>query len=182
MNDHVSLHPWTADDLPVLERSNTPQMTTFLGGPESEEQLVKRQAKFLRLWKEGEARMFTIRADSEEEAVGSVGYWKTQWAKADVYEAGWSIATRYQGRGFASRALRDCLQHAAILGDRQYVVAFPRVDNAASNSLCKSVGFVFREEEDFEYPKGNPIRVNAWSFDLAALREEHSPNEQQTTL
>ena len=56
---------------------------------------MKRQAKFLRLRDEGEARMFTIRADSEEEPVGSVGYWKTKWANADVYEAGWSVATRH---------------------------------------------------------------------------------------
>lgn len=81
-------------------------MTSFLGGPESREQLVKRHAKFLRLWDEGEARMFTIRADSEEEPVGSVG-------------------------------------------------------------------FAFRGEEDFEYPKGNPIRVIEWSFDLTELREEY---------
>ncbi|MFT2817836.1 GNAT family N-acetyltransferase [Leifsonia sp. A12D58] len=173
MNDVVSLQPWTVDDLPVLERSNTPQMTAFLGGPESQEQLVSRQAKFLRLWEEGEACMFTIRADSEDEPVGSVGYWKTTWANTDVYEAGWSIATRYQGRGYASMALRACLQHAADFGDRQDVIAFPRIDNAASNSLCRSVGFVFRGEEDFEYPKGNPIRVNAWSYDLAALRNGH---------
>lgn len=99
-----------------------------------------RHAKFLRLWEEGEARMFTIRADSEVEPVGSVGYWKIRWANADVYDAGWSIATGHQGRGFASRALRDCLQYAATLGDRQVVVAFPRIDNPASNSLCRSVG------------------------------------------
>ena len=100
------MQPWTVDDLPVLERSDTNRMTSFLGGPESREQLVKRHAKFLRLWDEGEARMFTIRADSEEEPVGSVG-------------------------------------------------------------------FAFRGEEDFEYPKGNPIRVIEWSFDLTELREEY---------
>ena len=104
--DQVFLQPWTVDDLPVLERSNTNRMTSFLGGPESREQLVKRHAKFLRLWDEGGARMFTIRADSEEEPVGSVG-------------------------------------------------------------------FAFRGEEDFEYPKGNPIRVIEWSFDLTELREEY---------
>lgn len=45
----TSLQHWTDDDFPVSERSNTPQMTTFLGGPESREQVVKRHAKFLRL-------------------------------------------------------------------------------------------------------------------------------------
>ena len=166
----ISLHPWAADDLPVLERSNTPEMTVFLGGPESEEKLAARQANFLRLWEAGEARMFTVRADSEELPVGSIGYWKTRWEDADVFETGWSIATRYQGRGFASRALAACLQNAADHGDRNRMLAFPRIDNAASNSLCRSAGLTFRAEADFEYPKGNPIRVNAWSFDLSVLR------------
>ncbi|WGW13565.1 GNAT family N-acetyltransferase [Saxibacter everestensis] len=170
MTDQISLKPWTGDDMPVLERSNTPEMTTFLGGPETGEQLLKRQANFLRLWEDGEARMFTVNAASEEIPVGSVGYWKTKWADAEVYEAGWSVATAYQGRGFASMALAACLQHAATYGDREQVVAFPRIDNRASNSLCKSVGFCFRGEEDFEYPKGNPIRVNAWLYDLSSLR------------
>jgi hypothetical protein len=35
----VSLRPWTEDDFQVLERSNTAEMTAFLGGPETPEQL-----------------------------------------------------------------------------------------------------------------------------------------------
>ncbi len=148
-------------------------MTAFLGGPETGEQLLKRQANFLRLWEEGEARMFTINVASEEIPVGSVGYWKATWAGAEVYEAGWSVATAYQGRGFASNALIACLRYAATYGDREHVVAFPRIDNGASNSLCQSVGFRFHGEEDFEYPKGNPIRVNAWVCDLSSLPRDH---------
>lgn len=170
MHDVVSLQRWTADDLPVLERSNTPEMKVYLGGPESPEQLLKRHSNFLRLWEEGEARMFTIRVPTEDEAVGSVGYWNKDWAGTDVYETGWSVATPYQGRGIASRALAACLRHAAENGDRGEMVAFPRIDNAASNALCRAAGFTFRGEENFEYPKGTPIRVNAWVFDLTALR------------
>ncbi|HEU4808614.1 MAG TPA: N-acetyltransferase, partial [Homoserinimonas sp.] len=58
----ISLHPWSAEDLSVLERNNTPEMTVYLGGPESPEKLAERQARFLRLWDSGEARMFTISA------------------------------------------------------------------------------------------------------------------------
>ena len=166
----VVLVPWSADDQPVLERSNTPEMTTYLGGPESPEKIVERQAKFLRLWESGEARMFTIHADGVSEAVGSVGYWTTTWHDAPVYESGWSVATAYQGHGFASQALSACLAHAADHGDRNILVAFPRVDNVASNALCRTLGFELNGVEDFEYPPGNPIRVNAWSIDLAALR------------
>ncbi len=61
MESEVSLRPWTVDDLAVLERGNTPEMTRFLGGPESREKLLARHAKFLRLGELGEARMFTIR-------------------------------------------------------------------------------------------------------------------------
>ena len=33
----VRLEPWGVGDLPVLERSNTPAMMGYLGGPESTE-------------------------------------------------------------------------------------------------------------------------------------------------
>ena len=36
----VTLHRWSPDDQSVLERANTPEMTRFLGGPETPEQLA----------------------------------------------------------------------------------------------------------------------------------------------
>ncbi|MHA6695921.1 GNAT family N-acetyltransferase [Homoserinimonas sp. A520] len=181
MNTHdepeISLHPWSADDLPVLERSNTPEMTVYIGGPESPEKLTERQARFMRLWESGEARMFTVSAADAAERVGSVGYWTTTWHGEPVYETGWSIATAHQGRGIATHALRKCLEYAAENGDRDSMLAFPRIDNGASNALCRKLGFAFTGEEDFEYPKGNPIRVNAWLFDLSLLRTRRLGSE-----
>ncbi|MFJ8893713.1 GNAT family N-acetyltransferase [Leifsonia sp. NPDC102414] len=162
----VSIHRWSEDDLPVLRRANTAEMTAFLGGPEPEEKVLDRHERYLRYWQNGEARMFTIRVDEAAEPVGSVGYWETVWHDEPVYEAGWGIATGYQGRGVASLALAACLGDAATHGDRRAVLAFPRVDNAASNALCRAVGFVCAGEEGFEYPKGHPIRVNAWVYQL----------------
>ena len=177
----VWIEPWGADDQPVLERSNTPEMTQFLGGPETPGQIVARQAKFLRLWESGEARMFTIHAEGIAEAVGSVGYWTTSWHDVHVYESGWSVATAYQGHGFASQGLSACLDHAADHGDRDVVVAFPRVDNTASNALCLALGFDLSGVEDFEYPPGTPIRVNAWRYDLVALRSRPRPGGDATS-
>ena len=62
------------------------------------------------------------------------------------------------------------VRHAAEHGERSEMLAFPRIDNAPSNALCRTVGFAQRGEADFEYPKGNPIRVNVWAFDLTTLR------------
>jgi RimJ/RimL family protein N-acetyltransferase len=168
----VSLERWGPADQIVIERSNTPEMTVYLGGPESPEQVMARHAKFLRFWETGEASMFRIVVAGEREAVGSIGYWRTEWEGRPVYETGWSIHSAHQGRGIASRALAACLRHAAEHGEpeRSDIVAFPRIDNTASNALCRRAGFVFRGEQDFEYPKGRPIRVNAWVFDLRALR------------
>lgn len=169
VTDSVWLQPWGPDDQVVIERSNTPEMTKFLGGPETPEQVASRQAKFLRYWHTGEACMFTIRVTGAPDAVGSVGYWKTEWQGEPVFETGWSVHTAYQGRGVASRALAECLRHAAVHGDRARVLAFPRTDNVASNTLCRATGFSFVGEADFEYPKGHPIRVNTWLFKLADI-------------
>ncbi|PPL19897.1 GNAT family N-acetyltransferase [Microterricola pindariensis] len=169
MDETITLRPWSDNDFPVLERSNTPAMTVFLGGPESDEALRNRHARFLRLWQEGEARMFVVESSREPESVGSIGYWKKQWQGEDVYETGWSIATAYQGRGLAARALAACVADAAAQGDRPLLLAFPRTDNVASNALCRSGGFTLRGEADFEYPKGNPIRSNVWAYDLTSL-------------
>lgn len=163
----LTLHRWGRHDLPVLQRANTVEMTAFLGGPEPEEKVLDRHQRYLRYWDDGEARMFVIRMDGVEEPVGSVGYWPTLWHDRPVYEAGWGVDSAYQGRGIASRALRACLGDAAAQEDRTAVVAFPRTDNVGSNALCRAVGFVCSGEEGFEYPKGHPIRVNAWVYDLA---------------
>ncbi len=170
MSDDVSLERWTADDLPVLERTNTPQMTAYLGGPETAEKLIERNERYRAGWETGDASMFTIRLAGEAEAVGTIGYWPTTWHDDEVYETGWGVTGAFQGRGIASRALAAVLRHAAEHGDRDLVLAFPRIDNTASNALCRSAGFVPRGEEDFEYPKGHPIRVNAWAFDLRSMR------------
>ena len=149
----VWIEPWSADDQPVLERSNTPEMTRYLGGPESPEKIVERQARFLRLWESGEARMFTIHVDGIAEAVGSVGYWTSSWPGADVYESGWSVATAYQGNGFASQGLSACLHYAADRGGRDIVVAFPvsttrhptlSAGPSASHSLGKKISSTHR--------------------------------------
>ena len=162
----VILRRWADDDLLVLQRSNTPEMTAYLGGPESSEKLERRQANFMRLWEAGEARMFTVNTSWSTVAVGSVGYWHATHQGHEIYEAGWSIASQFQGRGLASAALRACIADAAAQNDRRTLFAFPRVDNDASNALCRRVGFIWQAEEDFEYPAGVPIRVNAWSVEL----------------
>ena len=169
----VDIRPWSADDLPVLERNNTPEMTVHLGGPEAREKLLDRHERYQRGWREGTAWMFTAWDDGE--AVGLVGYWNVTHRGRDVYESAYGIYPAYQGRGLAAGALTACLEHAAQHGSREAVYAYPNVTNGPSNALCRRLGFELEGEQDFDYPRGHPIRANAWRYDLTQLRSRISP-------
>lgn len=169
MTSEVRLRPWSADDLPVLERNNTPEMTVHLGGPETPEKVRDRHERYRRHRHEGIAWMFTARVD--DEPVGLVGYWNRTHEGREVYECAYGILPEFQGRGLAAASLLACLAHAATHGTRDDVYAYPNVTNGPSNALCRRVGFVLEGEQDFEYPKGHPIRANAWRYALGPLRE-----------
>lgn len=166
----VRLELWTADDLPVLERVNSPEMMVYLGGPETAEQLRVRHEKYLALVADGAARAFTIHAEDASEPVGTIGYWASQEWGQPSWEAGWAVATAYQRRGYARAAVLALLRDAAGRDPgRRLLYAIPRVDNAASNRLCASLGFEHRGDFDDEYPPGHPIRSTTWVFDLSRV-------------
>ena len=77
----VALHPWSEDDLPLLEKLlGDPAMTMYLGGPESLEQIAQRHQRYLNLPETD--HMFKIVWGPKSEAVGSVGYWKKNLARS----------------------------------------------------------------------------------------------------
>ncbi|MRG59337.1 GNAT family N-acetyltransferase [Agromyces sp. CFH 90414] len=157
----VQLRQWADDDLETLRRSNTAEMTEFLGGPESDEALAARHARYLRLWEEGTARMFRVVTPDHPEGVGTIGTW-ADGHHDGALETGWSIETAHQGRGLATAALRAVLDDARATHGAVAVYAYPRVNNAASNAICRKVGFTLEGEEEFEYPKGNWETSNVW--------------------
>jgi RimJ/RimL family protein N-acetyltransferase len=163
----VRLEPWTIDGLDLLRRLNSPEGTKFLGGPETEEKLADRNARYA----SGNPlnQMFRIIALPENEPAGSVGFWDKEWRGQTVYETGWGVVTAFQGRGIAVAATRAVLELARADGRHRYVHAYPKTEHAASNAVCRKVGFVNLGEADFEYPAGHPIRCNDWRFDLDTL-------------
>ena len=100
----VGLRSWTDEDLPLLRGLLAdPGMMTYLGGPESEEKLLERHAKYLAIDGTGTGRVFVITAGPEHTAAGWVGYWQTTWHDEPAWETGWSVLPAFQGRGLASR-------------------------------------------------------------------------------
>ncbi|WP_223625306.1 GNAT family N-acetyltransferase [Microbacterium sp. EST19A] len=172
----LALRLWQSDDLPLLHRANSPEMTAHLNGPETVEQVEDRQARYLTYRTEGETRMFVILLDGV--AVGSIGYWKVRWREQEVWETGWFVLPEAQGHGIAARALTLVIDEARRIADehgRHLLVAFPGVDNPGSNAVCRRAGFshvgtmsgVFREQN---------LEMNEWALDLGSPDTGSAPN------
>lgn len=163
----LQLLPWSEDDLGLLQKLlGDPGMMKHLGGPESSEQILRRHQRYLRLHDSDTDHMFKVVWGPREEGVGSVGYWRKTWRDQSIYEMGWLILPEYQGRGIATRAAAAVIEHARQEPRYQFMHAFPSVENAASNAICRKLGFTLMEECQVEYPPGRSMRVNDWRLDL----------------
>jgi RimJ/RimL family protein N-acetyltransferase len=158
----VRLKPWAAGDQWLLERLlGDPTMMEHLGGPESPEQIRKRQARYLTT-----VGQFRIELTETGEGVGWVGYWERSWNGEDVYEIGWSVLPEFQRRWIAAAATRQAIEATRSEGERRFVHAFPSVDNPPSNAICRKLGFTLLEAVRFEYPRGHFMQCNDWRLEL----------------
>lgn len=162
----VEIVPWSAGHLELLHRMNAPEMTEHLGGPETEEQVAERHERYMRIAGKGTGRMFAVILLPGLEQVGTVGYWDRTWQGEQVSEMGWGILPSYQGKGIATAAVSQAIEHARKEGARRTVHAFPGADNPASNAVCRKLGFTLLGECEFEYPPGSWMRCNDWRLGL----------------
>jgi RimJ/RimL family protein N-acetyltransferase len=163
----VALERWGGGDLPLLERLlGDPVMTEHLGGPESPEKLRERQRRYEGLM--GGDRMFKIIEVASGAGVGSVGFWTKEWREAQIYEMGWMVVPEFQGRGLAAAAAAGVIELAKADGQHRFMHAFPNVDNAPSNAICRKLGFELLEACEFEFPKGHFMTCHDWRLDLPA--------------
>ena len=155
------IEPWGEGNLELLQKClGDPAMMEHLGGPESAEKIAERQARY----EQPDSKQFRIVDDASGEGAGWVGYWE----RDEVYEIGWSVIPAFQGRGIAAAATRAVIAIAASERTRRFMHAYPGVDNAPSNALCRKLGFTLLGPHDFEYPKGSGsvMRCNDWRLEL----------------
>jgi RimJ/RimL family protein N-acetyltransferase len=162
----VLIEPWSGADLDLLRRLNAPEMMTHLGGPETEEQILRRHQRYLDPGDEGSGGMFRVVTLPARQVVGSIGYWERTWRGETVYETGWGILPEFGGRGLATAAGVTVIARARAENRHRHMHAYPSVDNPASNAICRKLGFTLLGECDFEYPPGNPMHCNDWRLDL----------------
>ena len=162
MSAAVHLEPWGPGQLPLLELLNDPKMTKYVGGPETPAQVADRQSRY----EPADSRQYRVIVEPESESAGWVGYWEITWDGEQVWETGWAVLPSFQGRGVASSATAQLIELARAERLHRFVHAYPRVENAPSNGICRSLGFTLLGEVDFPARGGGTARCNDWRLDL----------------
>ncbi|HJP71344.1 MAG TPA: GNAT family N-acetyltransferase [Candidatus Limnocylindria bacterium] len=142
-----------------------PAMMVHLGGPLDPAEVPALHARRLAGIERGDTWYFTVRL-IDGTAVGAVCLWHDENYPAGTSEAGWSVLTAYQGRGIATAAVRTLIGMARADGRWGDIHAWPAVDNVASNSLCRSLGFRHIGVDEFEF-RGHRLRCNDWVLPAA---------------
>ena len=101
------------------------------------------------------------------EGVGIVGYWHHEWQGEPALEAAGRSRPSTAGRASPRPRRRALLDAARAAGETLPVHAYPRVDNPASNAVCRKAGFRLLGAGDFEVAPGRVLHTNDWVAELA---------------
>lgn len=167
--EHISM-----DDLPLWEAIECdPIMMEHLGGPAKKEDMPDRLRRSIESVKNGTAWIYKIIPNEDsEEAAGTISLWETEHDGKPTNEIGWMILPPFQKQGLGTRALGEILDRARASGRWGVVHAYPARSNAASNGLCKKLGFTLQGPREFEY-RGTTLHCNDWWIDLGLKPSEN---------
>ncbi|MEV6810323.1 GNAT family N-acetyltransferase [Streptomyces sp. NPDC051132] len=163
----MRLRDVTPDDVDAYVRMRCdPDMMAGLGGPLPPEGMADRVARDAEQAAAGLAwyKMIVPDPGSPGVVAGTVALWSHDAGDGPFSEIGWMVLPEFQGRGLGKRAVRAVLEQARDADRWGLVHAFPATDNAASNGICRSVGFQFRERLDVTFA-GRTIRSDHWTID-----------------
>ncbi|MEU3527606.1 GNAT family N-acetyltransferase [Streptomyces sp. NPDC038707] len=163
----MELRDVSPDDVDAYVRMRCdPVMMAGLGGPLPREGMADKVGRDVREAAAGLAwiRMIVPDPGRPGEVAGTVTLWSHDTGDGPLSEIGWMVLPEFQGRGLGKRAVRALLEEARDQDRWGVVHAFPAVGNAASNGICRSVGFSFRGETDVDFA-GRVIRARHWAMD-----------------
>jgi RimJ/RimL family protein N-acetyltransferase len=143
-----------------------PVMMVELGGPLPRDGIEAKVERDVRDAVAGTAwiKMIVPDAAAPEVVAGTVALWSHEDDGGPLSEIGWMVLPEFQGRGLAKAAVRALLERARTDDRWGTVHAFPGITNAASNGICRSLGFTFLEERDVTFAD-RVIRTNHWAID-----------------
>lgn len=165
----IEIHPWAGGDLDLLRRANTPELMDAVGGVESDARVIFRHERYLRLPVDGGGQQYRVVIPGHPEGIGTVGYWVQDPSNPARLECGWSIEEAFRGRGIGPIAAELMIAQMRAAGRRGELHAYPKVDNAASNAVCRKLGFKLVSRIDHVTPDGRAMPLNDWVYDLGSM-------------
>jgi RimJ/RimL family protein N-acetyltransferase len=161
----MELLPYTQDDLALTEAIECdPAMMKDLGGAWPKEKIPETHRKRL-AYIAGGSWWLKIVPEPGGPAAGTIGIWPMDWNGEPAHEMGWMVLPPFQGRGLATEAGRLILERARADGSFHLIHAFPAAANAASNAICRKLGFERLEPCAIDYG-GRPLSCVHWRLDL----------------
>ncbi|GGZ94341.1 GNAT family N-acetyltransferase [Streptomyces echinoruber] len=154
----------TPDDVDAYIRMRCdPAMMAGLGGPLPRDGMADKVRRDAREAAADHAwiKMIVPDPDRPEVVAGTVTLWSHDTDDGPISEIGWMVLPEFQGRGLGKRAVRALLEQARDQDRWGAVHAFPATDNAASNGICRSVGFRFVSQVDVTFA-GRVLTANHW--------------------
>lgn len=140
-------------------------MTADLGGPQRAEDMPDKVRRDVAEVLADKSWVLMIVDEEDPNVVaGTVTLWFQSQNGPPYAEIGWMVLPEFQGRGLAKAAVKEVLCRAAVDGRWGTIHAYPGVGNAASNALCRSLGFNLVGQEDLVYTDPS-LRVNHWITD-----------------
>ncbi|GAA0592578.1 GNAT family N-acetyltransferase [Actinomadura livida] len=160
----MQLRDVTPDDVAAYVRMRCdPGMMADLGGPLPREGMAEKVRLDARQAADGLAwvKMIVPDAGHPDVVAGTVTIWSHGTDDGPISEIGWMVLPEFQGRGLGKRAVRTLLEQARDEGRWGLVHAFPAIGNAASNGICRSVGFRLLTQTEVTFA-GRLLQTNHW--------------------
>ncbi|MYW48203.1 GNAT family N-acetyltransferase [Streptomyces sp. SID161] len=163
----MQLRNVSPDDVDAYVRMRCdPVMMADLGGPLPREGMADKVRRDARQAADDLAWLKMIVPDetTPEVVAGTVTIWSHDTSDGPMSEIGWMVLPEFQGQGLGKRAVRTLLQQARDQNRWGLVHAFPASNNAASNGICRSVGFRLLSQAEVTFA-GRVLKANHWAID-----------------
>lgn len=160
----MDLVPYAEDDLPLtVALECDPAMMAELGGPVPLADMPRVHQRRLEYIANGNW-CFKIVPHPGLGAAGTIGVWDSSWQGTPIYEIGWMVLPGFQGRGLATEAARLIVERARAQQMFLPLHAFPGLNNAPSNAICRRLGFENLGPCQVEF-RDRSLPCNHWRLD-----------------
>jgi RimJ/RimL family protein N-acetyltransferase len=154
-----------ADDLHALRSLPDVVATSVPAMAPTPEEIARRSARSPAFWLAGQRADLTIRDAGTDDFAGEIGlyYFEPNTQQAMI---GYSMAPRWRGRGYATRAARLVAAWAFERTDIVRLIAGTAPDNLGSQRVLERAGFSFEGRQRSRLPVGPGKRIDDLLYSL----------------